>query len=70
MQLFSFFAVTHKRNKEIKDKNEMKEKIEENNISRKKNINNKYASTFLFSTFKLIEKVKNNFLINIFLFNS
>ena len=59
MQLFCLFISNPKKNKgkiqnnkEDKNKNELKNEI---------NNNNKYASAFLFSTFKLLEKVRNIF---------
>ena len=63
MQLFGSFISDPKKNKESKEKNEKKE--EEKIIPKLKNEinnNNKYVSAFLFSTFKLIEKVRNIFL--------
>ena len=72
MQLFCSFISDPKNNKDNKEKKETKESKEK--IEKKKeeinkpelkneiNNNNKYVSAFLFSTFKLIEKVRNIFL--------
>ena len=63
MQLFCLFISNPKKNKgkiennkEDKNNHEVKNEINNNN-----NNNNKYASAFLFSTFKLLEKVRNIF---------
>lgn len=66
MQLFRSFINIQKKDKGNKDKNEVKEKKKEDikiTDSKKNEINNnnKYVSSFLFSTFKLIEKVRNIF---------
>ena len=63
MQLFSSFINTPKKNKEIKEKfGKKKEDIKNTDIKKYEiNDNNKYVSAFLFSTFKLIEKVRNIF---------
>jgi hypothetical protein len=71
LQLFCSFISDPKNNKDNKEKKETKEskekiekKKEEINKPELKNEinNNKYVSAFLFSTFKLIEKVRNIFL--------
>ena len=63
MQLFSSFINAPKKNKEIKEKyGKKKEDIKNTDIKKYEiNDNNKYVSAFLFSTFKLIEKVRNIF---------
>ena len=65
MQLFCLFISNPKKNKgkiennkEDKNNHEVKNEINNNN--------NKYASAFLFSTFKLREKVRNFFLFEYF----
>ena len=69
MQLFCYFVSDPKKNRDIKEKNEKKKK-EKLNPELKSDINNnhKYASKFLFSTFKLIEKVRNIFLFEYWYF--
>lgn len=69
MQLFCSFISDPKNNKDNKEKKETKEKIEKKKeeinkpeLKNEINNNNKYVSAFLFSTFKLIEKVRNIFL--------
>ena len=68
MQLFCSFVSDPKKNKEKKENKEKNEKKKEEKIIPKlkneinNNNNNKYVSAFLFSTFKLIEKVRNIFL--------
>jgi len=75
LQLFCLFISNPKKNKDNKEKKETKEskeksekKKEEINKPELKNEinNNKYVSAFLFSTFKLIEKVRNFFLFEYF----
>jgi hypothetical protein len=52
-----------KETKESKEKSEKKkEEINKPELKNEINNNNKYVSAFLFSTFKLIEKVRNIFL--------
>jgi len=66
LQLFCSFISDPKKNKEKKENKEKNEKKKEEKIIPKLkneiNNNNKYVSAFLFSTFKLIEKVRNFFL--------
>lgn len=74
MQLFCSFISDPKKSKEKKENKEKSEKKKEEKIIPKLkneiNNNNKYVSAFLFSTFKLIEKVRNIFLLLIFLYYS
>jgi len=71
LQLFCSFISDPKKNKEKKENKEKNEKKKEEKIIPKLkneiNNNNKYVSAFLFSTFKLIEKVRNFFYFDIFI---
>ena len=72
MQLFCYFVSDPKTYKEIKESKEKSEKKKGGKLNHefKSEINNnhKYASKFLFSTFKLIEKVRNIFLFEYWYF--
>jgi len=59
LQLFCLFISNPKKNKGKIENN--KEDKNNHEVKNEINNNNKYASAFLFSTFKLLEKVRNIF---------